>query len=69
VFSSAFPAYSDPVNITGNPTSPRDGESNLLDIEKEAQKAVLKTPIHGKRQQLRRMQVLTRSRELLILIR
>jgi len=44
VFSNAFPAYSDPVNITGNPTAPRDGESNLLDIEKAAQEAVLQDP-------------------------
>lgn len=44
VFSYAFPAYSDPVNPTGNPTAPQEGESQLLQIEREAQEAVLKKP-------------------------
>lgn len=44
VFSHAFPAYSDPVNITGNPTAPQEGEAQLRGIELEAQKAVLKKP-------------------------
>lgn len=44
VFSYAFPAYSAPVNPTGNPTAPQEGESQLLQIEREAQEAVLKKP-------------------------
>ncbi len=44
VFSNAFPAYSAPVNPTGTTKAPQQGESNLLDIEKEAQEAVLKDP-------------------------
>lgn len=44
MFSNAFPAYSAPVNPTGTTKAPQQGESNLLDIEKEAQEAVLKDP-------------------------
>ncbi len=44
VLSNAFPAYSDPVNITGNPTAPQQGETQLRSIEREAQEAVLKDP-------------------------
>lgn len=44
VLSNAFPAYSDPVNPTASSTPPQQGEANLLDIEKEAQKAVLEKP-------------------------
>ncbi len=44
VFSQAFPAFSAPVNPTGSPNAPAEGESQLLDIEKEAQKAVLEKP-------------------------
>lgn len=44
MFSNAFPAYSAPVNPTGTTKPPQQGESNLLDIEREAQEAVLKDP-------------------------
>lgn len=45
VFSSALPAYSAaPVNPTAKPTLNQEGEANLLDIEEEAQEAVLKDP-------------------------
>ncbi len=44
VFSNAFPAYSAPVNPTGTTKAPAQGEANLLDIEREAQEAVLKDP-------------------------
>ena len=44
VFSYAFPAYSDPVNPTASPTALHEGETNLLDIERQAQEAVLKDP-------------------------
>lgn len=44
VFSYAVPAYSAPVNPTGNKTAPQQGESQLLGIEREAQEAVLKKP-------------------------
>ena len=44
VFSTALPAYSDTPQPTGIQKSPTQGESNLLDIEKEAQEAVLKDP-------------------------
>ena len=44
VFSHAVPAYSAPVNPTGNPTAPQEGESQLLQIERAAQEAVLKDP-------------------------
>jgi hypothetical protein len=44
VFSQAFPALSAPVNPTGSPTAPQNGQEELLDIEKEAQKAVLEKP-------------------------
>ena len=42
--SQAFPAFSAPVNPTGSRNAPAEGESQLLDIEKEAQKAVLEKP-------------------------
>ena len=44
LFSHPFPAYSAPVNPTGNQTAPTEGESQLLQIEREAQEAVLKDP-------------------------
>lgn len=44
VFSYAFPALSDTPQPTGNKTAPQAGESQLLDIEKQAQEAVLKDP-------------------------
>lgn len=49
MFSYAFPAYSDSAaNISPQPTSkrtsPQQGESNLLDVERQAQEAVLKDP-------------------------
>lgn len=44
VFSTALPAYSDTPQPTGTQKSPAQGESNLLDIEKQAQEAVLKDP-------------------------
>lgn len=44
VLSQAFPALSAPVNPTGSPTAPQNGQEELLDIEKEAQKAVLEKP-------------------------
>lgn len=44
VFSQALPAFSDPVNPTGSPTAPQQGEAQLRGIEKEAQEAVLKDP-------------------------
>jgi len=44
VFSYAFPAYSDPVNITGTKSAPQAGEAQLRGIEKEAQEAVLDDP-------------------------
>lgn len=48
VFSYAIPAYSQPKNVspqpTSNPTAPQQGESNLLEIEREAQEAVLEDP-------------------------
>lgn len=44
-FSAAVPAYSATVNPTASqPAAPQEGETNLLSIEKEAQKAVLKDP-------------------------
>ena len=48
VFVSASPAYSDPVNITGNKTAPEQGEAQLRGIELGAQKAVLKDPYSEK---------------------
>ncbi len=55
VFSYAFPAYSQPANIspqpTSNPSSPQQGESNLLNIEREAQEAVLQDPYSGEKTQ------------------
>ena len=45
VFSHVLPAKSDPVNPTGSSrTAPQQGETHLLDIEKEAQKAVIDKP-------------------------
>ena len=44
VFSYAFPAYSDPVNVTGNQSAPQEGEAQLRSIEKGAQDAVLEDP-------------------------
>jgi hypothetical protein len=44
MFSYASPAYSDTPQPTGTTKAPQQGESNLLDIEKEAQEAVLKDP-------------------------
>lgn len=55
VFSYAFPAYSDSGNISPQPTSkstsPQQGESNLLDIERQAQEAVLDDPYSRKETQ------------------
>lgn len=49
VFSYAIPAYSQPQNVspqpTSNPTAPQQGESNLLGIERKAQETVLKDPL------------------------
>jgi len=44
LFSYASPAYSDTPQPTAAPKAAHQGESNLLDIEKEAQEAVLKDP-------------------------
>ena len=44
VFSQASPAFSDPVNPTGSPTAPQQGEAQLRGIEKEAQEAVIDKP-------------------------
>ena len=44
VFSNVLPAFSDPVNPTASGTAPQQGETHLLGIEKEAQKAVLDKP-------------------------
>ena len=44
VFSYAFPAYSDTPQPTGNQTPPQAGESQLLDIERQAQETVLDKP-------------------------
>lgn len=49
VLSTAFPAYSDPVNITGSKTVPQQGEEQLRGIEREAQEAVLKDPYSEKK--------------------
>lgn len=42
--SQAFPAFSAPVNPVGSPTAPENGQEQLLDIEKEAQQAVIEKP-------------------------
>lgn len=44
LLSNAFPAYSAPVNPTGTRNAPQEGESQLLGVEREAQKAVLEDP-------------------------
>ena len=44
VFSHAFPAYSAPVNPTGETSAPQEGETQLRSIEREAQEAVLDDP-------------------------
>lgn len=44
LFSQALPAFSDPVNPTGSPTAPQQGQEQLLSIEKEAQEAVIEKP-------------------------
>lgn len=44
VFSHALPAKSAPINPTGSRTAPQEGEQKLLNIEKDAQKAVIKDP-------------------------
>lgn len=44
LFSHPFPAYSAPVNPTGTQNAPDEGESQLLQIEREAQEAVIKDP-------------------------
>lgn len=44
VFSHALPAFSAPINPTGSRTAPQEGEQKLLNIEKDAQKAVIKDP-------------------------
>jgi hypothetical protein len=44
VFSQALPAFSASVNPTGSPTAPQQGEAQLRDIEKEAQKAAIDKP-------------------------
>lgn len=44
MFSYAFPAFSAPVNPTGNKTAPQEGEEQLLQVEREAQEAVIKDP-------------------------
>ena len=50
VLSTAFPAYSDPVNITGgSKAAPQQGEEQLRSIEREAQEAVLKDPYSEKK--------------------
>lgn len=51
MFSFSFPAYSAPVNPTGSKTAPQEGEANLTQIEREAQKAVLKDPYSRKQTQ------------------
>ena len=40
VFSQALPAFSDPVNPTGSPTAPQQGEAQLRGIEKKAQEGL-----------------------------
>ena len=44
VFSSAFPAYSDPVNPTASRSTPERGEAQLRGIEREAQEAAIDKP-------------------------
>lgn len=44
VFSNVLPAFSDPVNPTASGTAPQQGETHLLDIEKQAQEAVIEKP-------------------------
>lgn len=44
VFSYAFPAYSDPVNITGEQSAPQEGEAQLRGIERQAQEATQERP-------------------------
>ena len=48
VFSYAFPAYSDTPQPTSNSTSPKAGETQLLDIERQAQETVLDKPYSRK---------------------
>ena len=51
VFSQALPAFSAPVNPSGSPTAPQQGEAQLRGIEKEAQEAVIKDPYSRKETQ------------------
>lgn len=44
LFSHPFPAYSAPVNPTGTQNAPDEGETQLLQIERDAQEAVIKDP-------------------------
>ncbi|MBD2304694.1 low temperature-induced protein [Chroococcidiopsis sp. FACHB-1243] len=51
VFSQALPAFSAPINPSGSPTAPQQGEAQLRGIEKEAQEAVIKDPYSRKETQ------------------
>ena len=51
IFSNTFPALSAPVNPKASPSNPSQGQEELLNIEKEAQKAVIEDPYSRKETQ------------------